>query len=481
MTGDGGPTLRNQARSALLWSAVEKWFTRLGTLATFLVLARLLAPEDFGVVAAAATILGLAGLLVEAGLGKYLVQVDEVTPGLQSTVFWSSMGFAAIGALLMVVTAPWLAVAFDSPDLVWVVRVLAPLVLVNTAALVPVALLQRELDFRPIAVRRLWATAASTVVAVGLAFAGAGVWALVAQAVVSSVVSTVVLLAFAPFRPRLDFSRADAVASLRYGGSVLGIESLSAVGRYADNLLVGVVLGPVALGYYSVGYRVLLILLEILTSVTGAVALPLFAKIRGDAERLRRGFFSAVRLGSVVAFPVFLGLAAVAPAFVPVVFGETWLPSVPVMQWLALAGLVQCLTYFDRPLLLAVGRPGLELKVTMLATVGNVVAFAVAVPFGIAAVAAAYAIRNVVFWPVRLWALHHVGIPLRPYGLAILPLALAALVSAAVAAGVVYLVELPDPVRLALAVAAAALVYGCLLMVAAPAVVRQVREGIRRR
>jgi PST family polysaccharide transporter len=474
------PSLRRQARSAVLWSAVEKWFTRLGSLLAFLVLARLLAPEAFGVVAAAATVIGLVGMLVEAGLGKYLIQAEELTPAVLNSVFWSSMGFAAVGAVAMVVTAPWVAALFDSPDLVTVVRVLAVLVLVNTASIVPASVMQRELLFRPLAVRRLWATAASVVVAVALALAGAGVWALVAQSAVASVVSGVVLLAYSPFRPGLVFSRAEAGRALRYGGSVLGIETLTQLGRNADNLLIGVVLGPTALGYYSVGYRVLLILLEVLTSVTGAVALPLFARIRGDAERLQRGFLSAVRLGSTVALPVFGWLVAVAPVLVPVAFGEGWGPSIAVLQWLAVAGLVQCLTYFDRPLLLAVGRPRLELGVTTVATIGNLLAFAVSVPFGIAAVAASYAIRNLLFWPVRLWALKKVGIPLGPYGSAVAAPALAACAASAAAGAVVYATDLGDLARLVLAGAVAVPVYLVVMAVAARDTLRQITGWLAR-
>jgi PST family polysaccharide transporter len=184
-------------------------------------------------------------------------------------------------------------------------------------------------------------------------------------------------------------------------------------------------------------------------------------------------------MGSVVAFPVFGGLAAVAPVLVPVAFGEGWTPSIAVMQWLALAGLVQCLTYFDRPLLLAVGRPRLELGVTTVATIGNLIAFAVSVPFGIAAVAAAYGIRNVTFWPVRLWALRSVGIPLGQYGRALVPAAVASLACSAAAAGVVYATDLPDLARLVVAVVAGGVAYVAVLWLTAPDVVRQVHGWVK--
>lgn len=479
-TASPAASLRRQARTAVLWSAAEKWLTRLGSLAAFVVLARLLAPGDFGVLASAGTVTGLAGMLVEAGLGKYLIQVQRITTTVLSTVFWLCMAFAAVSVLAMVVAAPWLAALFDAADLVPVLRILAIFVLVNTVGLVPAALLQRELKFRPLAVRRMCATALSIVVSVTLAFAGAGVWALVAQSAVASLASTVILLVYSRFLPRFEFSRAEAREAVRFGGSMLGIETLGQVGRYSDNILVGAVLGPVALGFYAVGYRVLIILLEVLTSVTATVAMPLFAKIRDDPERLRRGFVSAVRLGSVVAFPAFAGLAAVAPVFVPVAFGEGWAPSVAVMQWLALAGLVQCVTYFDRPLLLAVGRASLELKVMLLSTLGTVVAFAVAVPFGIAAVAAAYALTNVLTWPIRLWALSAVGIPLRRYIGAIAAPGLASAAAAGAAAAVVYATNWSPVLRLVVAVLAAAPVYVGVLAVAAPDTIRQIRRFLAR-
>lgn len=475
------PSLRSEARSAVLWSAAEKWGTRGATLVVFAILARVLAPEDFGTVAAATLVLGIAGLLVDAGFGKYLIQARTVDAVTTSTVFWVSTGVSVLCAAVCVAVATPLADVFSAPDLPLVLRALALTIVANALAVVPAALMQRELQFRPLAMRRLWATLASAVAGVGLALAGAGVWALVAQALVAAFVGSAVLYAATPWRPSRQFSRAAAREAFSFGSSMLGIEALTMVGRNGDNLLIGVVLGAKALGYYVVAYRILVILLDVLTSVTGAVALPLFTRVRDDPPRLHAAFLTVIRAGSGLALPIFAGLLVVAPRLLPLLFGDEWTRSVPVMQWLTVAGLVQALTYFDRSLLLAVGKVRLELVVTTIATVGNVVAFAVAVPYGITAVAAAYAVRNLAFWPVRLWALRTAGVDLAGYGRAVLPAGLAALGCAlAAAVPLVFMTVSSDVLVLAVAVVLGVVAYGVLLRAASPSTVREMIGMVRR-
>jgi PST family polysaccharide transporter len=191
----------------------------------------------------------------------------------------------------------------------------------------------------------------------------------------------------------------------RFTVAITAIEVLTFLSRRSDDLMVGAFLGVKALGYYTVGYRILLYAIELLTATISAVALPAFARLQDDRPAMRRAFYRATRLSAAIAVPCFAGMAVLADRIVPLAFGAQWQPSVPVMQVLAMVGILQSVTYFDRSALIAAGATRREFVLTLVATVGNVVAFAVAVRFGIVAVALSFLIRNYAFWPIRIRAL----------------------------------------------------------------------------
>jgi O-antigen/teichoic acid export membrane protein len=175
---------------------------------------------------------------------------------------------------------------------------------------------------------------------------------------------------------------------------------LNFLNRQSDALLIGAVLGVRALGYYSVGYRILLLLTDVMTRTIESVAFPLFSKIQGDLVRLRRAYLMATQVSATIATPVFLGVAALAPQIIDVAFGAKWHEAVPVMQVLSFIGVLHASLFFNSTVLIATGRPRTALLVTVVNAVSNVVAFAIAVQWGIVAVAAAYVIRGYLLSPL---------------------------------------------------------------------------------
>jgi PST family polysaccharide transporter len=201
-----------------------------------------------------------------------------------------------------------------------------------------------------------------------------------------------------------------------FGASVMGINLLNFANRQMDHLLVGYFLGATALGFYTVGYRLVRILLDLLPHALMPVALSAFARLQFEPPRLRAAFYEATRLMALVTFPAFAGLALVAPEMVPVLFGEKWLPSVPVLQALVPIGLLQSVTLLYPTVLKSIGRPGRALVLAAANVVVNAVAFSIAVHWGIVAVAAAYSIRGFVLWPAG-WLMMRLSteVALKPY------------------------------------------------------------------
>jgi PST family polysaccharide transporter len=397
----------------LTWTVVHTWGGQALSLIVFVILARLLTPEAFGLVALAAVFVALAQLVVDQGLGDALVQRPEITPSHVDTAFWVSIATGALLTVAAFLLSYPIALAVGEPELVPILQVLAVTFILSALTSIPIALLTRALAFRLLAIRAIVAIVAGGIVGVALALMGAGVWALVAQQVAAALVSVVLLWAVIDWRPRLRASRREFRELFAFGIRVVGSDILGFVSRNADNLLIGVFLGTVPLGIYAVGYRILDTSQRLLINATRKITFPAFSRLQHDPERMRRAYLRATRAASVLIIPGYVGLALVAPELVVTLFGSTWEAAGPVAAILFLAGPVLGIQAFSGSLLYAAGRPDIVLRFRVITTVVNVVGFAVAVPFGIGAVALAFTARGYLLLPLLLlWTRRYGGIPI---------------------------------------------------------------------
>jgi PST family polysaccharide transporter len=386
------------------WSVFQTASTRLVLLAVFLVLARILSPDDFGLVSLATVFVGFFGLFVEQGFAQAIIQRRTLEPGHLDSAFWlcASLGLVLTG-VAFALAAP-ISDLIGQPDFAPLMRGLSPTLFIGGLASTPEAILKRDLAFRSLAVRTVIGSVAGGVVGVLAAVLGAGAWSLVLQLLVQTVVSTIVLWLAVPWRPGFDVSMARLRELFSFGINIIGMSFLNFLNRRSDDFLIAAVLGTTALGYYTVAYRILLLTTEVMTQTIDAVTLPTFARVQDDLGRLRDAYLMATRISSSIGTPVFIGLAAAAPQLIPVVFGAKWEPAVGVAQILGFIGVVHASLYFNDSVLVAIGRPRDAVVVTAISAFANVVAFAATVHWGIEAVAAAYVIRGYLLSPVWIQA-----------------------------------------------------------------------------
>ena len=275
---------RAAARGAA-WTGLVTTGSNAIAFGVFVVLGRLLAPAQFGLIGAAMVVVLLLRILVDAGFSKLLVQRTEITPTLVDTAFWTAIALGAFLTVVMIAAAPLFALLFSEPRLTNVLRVLSVILLFVALDSTQSALADRDMQFRVQAIRRLTAALVSAAVAVGLALAGAGVWALVGQQVVLEGVTVVLLWALLPWRPSLRFASRYLGELVRFGRRYLGIRVLDYLQVSSDNFLIGVALGAVALGYYVVAYRVLVVLNEVIILTIDRVALTTFSGCGPTANR----------------------------------------------------------------------------------------------------------------------------------------------------------------------------------------------------
>jgi O-antigen/teichoic acid export membrane protein len=378
---------RTAVAAGVGWTAAQKWLVRISGVATFVVLSRLLSPAEIGSVALALAFLGVLGVVADLGAATFLVQTRSWDEPTRSTTFWTTLTLSGLGTALVFVLAGPLAGLLGEPGLTGVFRALAPILVVNAAAGVPSAILQRELRFRELALREMVSALVAAVVGVGLALAGAGVWALVAQSGAQAVVATLLVWRMSEWRPTRQISRAAFTELRRFGGPVLAINILQSVRDRLEQFLLGALVGVTALGYWTVAVRLLALLVDVSVAVLDSVALPVFAATRDSAERFGRAFESAVSSTQLLLVPALALLAVTSPVLLPLAFGPHWGPAVVPAQVLCLAYGVAGLAYFNRAALLAHGRSGTEFLLTGTSLVVHVVLVVLVAPLGLTALA----------------------------------------------------------------------------------------------
>lgn len=396
-------SLRQNAVKGVVWSAITGWGRQAIAFIVFFLLARLLGPETFGLIAMASVFMAFIQVFADQGFTEALIQRHQLDREHLDTAFWTNLGIGLLITVFCVGTAGSIADLFKQPELTSIIRWLSLSFLLRSLSSVQEAIFRRDLAFKILAIRSLVAVVIGGMVGVTMAFMGYGVWSLVGQQIVNSLVQILVLWWSSDWRPGFKVSASHFKDLFSFGLNVVGMNVLDFINSRADDFLIGYFLGSVALGYYSVAYRIMTIVIDLLTNVINQVAIPAFSRLQKEPERLRNAFYTVTKLTSLVSFPIFLGMAALAPELIRALVGSKWLPSIPVIQVLAFIGLLHSVYYFNATVIMAMGKPSWKLFINFTNSIANLISFTIAVQWGIVAVAAAFVIRGYVLSPIEIW------------------------------------------------------------------------------
>jgi O-antigen/teichoic acid export membrane protein len=455
----------------LRWSLLSSVLARVGTLVSGVILARLLQPSDYGLYTVAFVTLVLLANVNDLGLESTLVRWpgDVAVVARTATTLIFAASVALFGAAF--VAAPLLARSLHSPDAVGIVRLLALCVVINGVFAVPSALLTRRFDQDKRAIADLAGFIVSTVVTIGLAVAGYGAWSLAWGRLAGNTVNGVLHFALAPARYRpgfeLDHARRLVAAGLPLAGALLCATAVYNV----DYIVIGRVVGPVALGLYVMAFNLSSWPVSMFTEAVGRVSVAGFARLQSDLPALHRAFTRSLTLVMAAATPVGVLLAVLAEPVIRVVYGDRWVPAAQALRFLVVLGLVRVAFHLAYDLLVAVGqgRAALGLHVLWLAALVPALIVGTRTDGIRGAGLAHMVVSAAVVLPALLMLLGRLGFRARDIGAGLLrPLAGGA-VAAAVAIGSLQLVS-GDLVRLAVA--------GTLGMTAYIAVVAPLRHRL---
>jgi O-antigen/teichoic acid export membrane protein len=385
------------------WKFLSQVVVQGSRLLVGLVVARLVSPDAFGVAAMVLVVSSFVLVFSDLALGTALVQRRELSERDRSTVFWTGAGVGLLFTLVGVGLAGPVASFYGEPQVRNLFMVFSLTFLVTALGTTQTALLTRELAFRSLELRIMAASLGGGVVGVVAAVQGLGAWAIILQQLAVAVISTALLWAVSPWRPRFAFSRASLRDLGGFSLNVFGTRLLFVLRENAGSLLVGRVLGAAALGVFAVSSTVVLTSLSRVAVPIGEVMFPALSRMQGDRERMTAAWVRTTRTVGAVVVPAMLGLVVLAPDLVVVVLGERWRAAVPVVQILAGIGIVQSLNAFNSSILMALDRTRTLFRYSLVFCIGNIGAFAAGLPWGIVGVATAYAIASALIEPLYAW------------------------------------------------------------------------------
>lgn len=357
-------TFRAKAASSVLLVLLERGAQQAVHFVVTVLLARILVPEDFGLIAIVGIVVAISQIFVDGGFGQALIQKQSTTSIEESSVFYTNILFGVAGAVLVFLLAPKIGEFLDNNRLQPLLEVSSVILVINSVSVVPIALLTQSLNFKKQLLVGFTSVSISGIVAVLMAYHNWGVWSLVGQQLVFSASRAALLWILCPWRPCLEFNVNKIRGLYGFGSKILASNFLDVVFQHVHLVVIGKIFSLSEVGYYSRAQGLQGLIARDVSASVGRVAFPMFSAIGGDVSRLRGAIIRAVSVTTYINFPLMFGLAVAAEPIVVLLLTERWLPIVPYLQVFCVIGMFNPLQTINHSTLKALGRAGLFLIVT---------------------------------------------------------------------------------------------------------------------
>ena len=376
-------SLKISAVKGLLWTFFEKVSAQTVHFVIGIILARLLSPSEFGIIGMITIFTALAQTFTDSGLSSALIQKKNCSDADYSTIFYFNIVVAVICYGILYMASPYIASFYKMPQLNEVTRVVSLSIIISGLTSVQNTKLTKELRFKEQSINSILSMIITGIAGIVLAYAGFGVWALVAQVLLGKVFSSLCVWSISKWMPKIEFSKESFIQMWGFGSKILVSSLINTIYSNIYTLVIGKAFSPQDVGYYNRGNQYALLPGSVIQNVALKVNYPLLAKIQDDDERLLRAYQKMTSLPFYVLFPILVGMAVTAPSLIPVMIGDKWQPCVPMMQILCIGYMFSPLTHFNLNLLYVKGRTDLVLKLELIKKpIGFIILFA-SIPTGI--------------------------------------------------------------------------------------------------
>jgi len=396
-------SLRNKAMSGVIWTIIQNVVHRGMTLVVFVILARLLEPEDFGLVAIAGLLSVIGQEIAKMGFAAAIIQRKELEERHIDSVFWFVLLMSSGLYVLLVLIAPIMEKQFDAVGLASVVNWLGLGLIVMAISKIPESLMRRHMQFKYLAIRTMIGAAIGGVVGVVCAVLGFGVWSLVAKELVEIVVSSMIVWLSSDWKPRAVFSRRHLVQLMPFGLNEFGSSLLQILNQHLDRMVITMSMAPAVLGQYFIGKRLMLILQQTSNQTISSVMFPVLAQVQGSQERFRSVYLKTNGMIVLVAIPIFSALIMKGDVIVIWAFGGQWKEASEVAKIFGGVGLIQSFSMLAQPALKAKGYPEVAFKIGLSRVILDMVLFYYLRTLGIMGIAYAILLRSLIMAPIIIF------------------------------------------------------------------------------
>lgn len=377
--------LKKDTTKGVFWSLIERFGTQGVQFLVMLVMARLLSPNDYGVVGMLVVFVAIAQAFVDGGFSQALIRKKDRTEVDNSTVFYFNIVVSVLIYLIFYLFAPCVSTFYNMPTLTPFMRVICLSIIINAFGVVQRALFNANIDFKAQAKASLIAIVISGAIGITLAFRGFGPWALVWQQLSNLVVNTLFLWIYSEWRPILAYSWKSFNELFSFGSKLLATSLLNAIYNNIQTIVIGKLYAAKSLGLYTRAAHFADLPSQQFTSVFMRVTFPVLCKVQDDLERLTSVYRRMLRVSAYIVFPLLIGMAAVAHPMIEVFIGKQWIECAYMLQIICFAEMWYPIHAINLDILQVSGRSDLFLKIEIYKKIVSLALLAISAPFGIIA------------------------------------------------------------------------------------------------
>lgn len=426
-------SLKQKTLNGAKWVTLSRIVVQLLGVFSLVIYARLLTPDDFGLYAILMIFVGFLSMFTDMGTASAIIHIKNPSHKLLSSVFYFNiiMGVAMFFTLLAI--TPLAALFFERTEINSLLPFLAINFIIGSFNTVQSALYQKSMIFKRITLYEVFSTVLGLLLGIVLAYGGYGVYSLIAQSLIASLIMSILIWRSSDWRPLWYFSLQDIKQIWSYTANLTSFSFINYLARNADNFLIGKFLGSSALGLYSLAYRVMLFPPMSISQVLIRILFPAFSEIQDQDEKFKQAYKRVIFFISLVSFPIMIGLMATADQLVNVLFGNKWEGLAALLVILAPVGLMQSIVTTVGSIYMAKGNTNMMFKVGTINSVVIVLSFFVGLPFGLQGVAISYLGANVLMlYPSLYYSWRQIGLNVGEGLRVMLPITFSAIIMAIV-------------------------------------------------
>ena len=355
--------LKSKTISGISWSIIDNISKLLLTLVIASILARLLSPEDFGVIAVIFVFTGFLKILRDFGLGAAVIHKSNPSSKELDSLFWVTIFFGVFVTLVLIAFSGTIASFYELPKLSKLIKVISAAMFLGSVSIIPEALIKKDLDFKSLFYRNIGNLIISGSITILMAYYGYGVWALIFKEIIFNFLLIIFNFSLVKWRPSFSFDYDSIKSYLNFSLPLFGENSLNYFVRNIDNLLIGKLLGVTILGYYSKAYSLMLLPVRQISGSIANVMFPSFSIVKNDKPKVWVGYMNVVKIVSYVNFPIMISLYFFAHEIVLLLFGSQWLEVIPIIKALCFLGSIQSIGTLAGSIYNSQGKTLLQFKV----------------------------------------------------------------------------------------------------------------------